>query len=376
MKYTWEFNDGGRSTSGGFIGFCGDCVTRAVSIISGRPYKDVYKDIGEVTNNTPRNGVRLMALQTYLESLGWVWHVHECTAEDLPESFFRSPKVLRVRTTSSSHAVAVANGCIYDTWDCLDDGCVVFGWFEPPAGTVVDVSRGRTSEGQEEVEKVLRRLRAMNRTAINAASTEGEQRNAVRMMQTLMLKHNLREEDLSESDVMQVTMIKCPVNGAKILLWEAMLAGFITRNMFQDVQMYTSMSGRRRVFCFYGPRQETENCVAMFRELMLTIASNARFLYGGFTRGSGASYCEGFVRGLPTASYGEVSREHALVAQERTLSTHRLAGEWLRNEVGVRLSTSHRRGRSGYDAEAASNGRADGAKQSLVRSGTLKICGK
>ncbi|MCS7466157.1 DUF2786 domain-containing protein [Stieleria sp. ICT_E10.1] len=47
---------------------------------------------------------------------------------------------------------------------------------------------------------ILHRIRALRKTASNGASTEGEIRNAVRMAQTLMLKHNLSEADLTEAE--------------------------------------------------------------------------------------------------------------------------------------------------------------------------------
>lgn len=45
MKF--QFDDGGRQNAG-FKGSSGDCVCRAISIVSGKPYIDVYNDLNSI----------------------------------------------------------------------------------------------------------------------------------------------------------------------------------------------------------------------------------------------------------------------------------------------------------------------------------------
>ena len=42
----FKHNDGGR-VSAGFKGSAGDCVTRAIAILTGKPYKEIYSELAE-----------------------------------------------------------------------------------------------------------------------------------------------------------------------------------------------------------------------------------------------------------------------------------------------------------------------------------------
>ena len=47
-KITFKYNDGGRVLVG-FKGDTGDCVVRAICIVSGLPYQQVYDDLTSLT---------------------------------------------------------------------------------------------------------------------------------------------------------------------------------------------------------------------------------------------------------------------------------------------------------------------------------------
>lgn len=87
MRYVYD--DGGRA-SAGFKGTAGDCVCRAITIASGRPYSEVYKRVAEgnaaqritkrqrrKTNNgkTARNGICTQRkwFKNYMRKLGFEW---------------------------------------------------------------------------------------------------------------------------------------------------------------------------------------------------------------------------------------------------------------------------------------------------------------
>ena len=145
-------DDGGRAAAG-FKGKTGDCVTRAIAIATGRPYREVYDALwvglstyadshrdrtarrivrgGGRRGTTPRNGVSRKVYELYLKSLGWKWtptmqigagcKVHSVT-DELP------PGRLIVRL--SRHLVAVIDGVVHDTYDCSRAGTrCVYGYY-------------------------------------------------------------------------------------------------------------------------------------------------------------------------------------------------------------------------------------------------------
>ena len=83
-------------------------------------------------------------------------------------------------------------------------------------------------------------------------------------------------------------------------------------------------------------------------------------------RGSGASYAEGYVAGLPRAasdsilSKGVDSTQGALI-QTRMLAIRDAAKEWLDHECDLRLVSGRRTGRQQFDSKAESRGKVHGA---------------
>lgn len=130
--------DGGRSAAG-YIGTAGDCVTRAIAIVTGKPYGEVYDAINLLGKNerrrkgksTARSGVYKDTYKKYLASLGFKWtptmlvgqgcKVH-LRKEELPPG--------KLIVAVSKHLVAVIDGEIHDTHDCSRGGTrCVYGYF-------------------------------------------------------------------------------------------------------------------------------------------------------------------------------------------------------------------------------------------------------
>jgi hypothetical protein len=89
------YDDGGREDAG-FVGEAGDCVTRAIAIATGVPYKLVYAAINErAKTERPRTGS----------------HLRE---GELPGG--------RIIVRISKHVCAVIDGVIHDTHDPQRDG--------------------------------------------------------------------------------------------------------------------------------------------------------------------------------------------------------------------------------------------------------------
>lgn len=404
MELVW--NDGGRASCG-FVGLVGDCVVRSIAIGTGRNYRDVYVEIGKASEKTPRQGVTTTIAAEYLSRLGWRFTEGKGRlfgTESVPEGVV----IVHLSVPDSprkGHFCTVIDRVIHDTWNPSDEEEYVINGFwtcdladTTPGGAPrfrLSASDDRqvhaTSACEEQVltqkefERILHRLRSLENTANNHASTEGEKRNALRMMQNLMLRHNLSREDITDDDNlerMSFSKMACPVSGRRAHLWEKSLAAYLTREIFPMTAWYLGTKGNRTLFWFFGPVEDVQNCIALFRELLVTIAASAQLRYGGHTRGSGASYAEGYVRGLPRREDSEsktspqVIIENALI-YTRVLAVRDAALDWLRLECGISLSTSRRSGRDQYDPNAAALGKKHGSTHDLsVPSGPKRISAK
>ncbi len=393
MEFIW--NDGGRSACG-FVGLTGDCVARAIAIGTGAVYRDVYSALGEASFKSPRTGVPVHLADEYLRARGWQSH----SGYRLPFDSTFLPKGIVIAHVGElegrkGHLCTVVDHVIHDTWNASEDEDYrVFTYWTPPdnaaqPGLTVSGLRSQSSRqelNQKEFEKILKRLRALDNTASNSASTEGEKHNALRMMQDLMLRHNLSRDDIVDDDnveSVQFTRRACPLNGRRACTWEVILAGYITRHIFPMVQHYRSTRGHRTMFWFYGPVADVENCIELFRELLLTIASSATLQYGGYSRGSGASYCEGYVSGLPipglqpedvpsSANQPEVPANAGGLIHARTIALRDAAVDWLDRECNIKLVTAQRWGRGQRDPAANNRGREHGASHELNVPGSRK----
>lgn len=139
MTENWQYNDGGRSEH--FKGETRDCVTRAITIATGRPYIEVYNAINELAKTErprgkkkrshARTGVHKSTIRRYMASIGWTWvptmqigqgcMVH-LRADELPAG--------NLVVSVSKHETAVIDGIIQDIYDPSRDGTrCVYGYF-------------------------------------------------------------------------------------------------------------------------------------------------------------------------------------------------------------------------------------------------------
>jgi hypothetical protein len=139
------YDDGGRAAAG-YKGEAGDCVTRAIAIATGLPYRQVYDELNALAKgerltkrrrgrSSSRNGVHKNTTRRYLEGLGWTWvptmrigqgcKVH-LRAEELPAG--------RLVVQVSKHVVAVIDGVAHDTHNpCRRGTRCVYGYFSQPS---------------------------------------------------------------------------------------------------------------------------------------------------------------------------------------------------------------------------------------------------
>jgi hypothetical protein len=138
---TFIYSDGGRAKAG-YKGEAGDCVTRAISIATGRPYQEVYDALNRLAQleragkrkrgkSSSRTGVYKNTIRRYMESIGWKWtptmqigsgcRVH-LRADELPSG--------RLVVSLSRHMAAVVDGVVHDTGDPSRGGTrCVYGYF-------------------------------------------------------------------------------------------------------------------------------------------------------------------------------------------------------------------------------------------------------
>ena len=130
-------DDGGRQAAG-FRGLAGDCVCRAVAIVTERPYREVYDLINQLARDYPRlhdghstarNGISRSLIRHLMTQLGLTWTptmrfgqgclVH-LRAEELPAG--------RLVVRLACHVAAVVDGTLHDTEDWYLGHCVYGYW--------------------------------------------------------------------------------------------------------------------------------------------------------------------------------------------------------------------------------------------------------
>ena len=197
------------------------------------------------------------------------------------------------------------------------------------------------------------------------------------MMQSLLLRHNLSREDLegaSGKSPLQLGKFTCALNGSRASNWEHSVAHYLCDEIFPLVQYFSTRKAKRTLFHFYGPHLDSSNCLELFRELIVTIAAAARLRFGGYTRGSGASYAEGYVQGLPrsrqqatqkTTGSDKTSDNAMTLMAARSLSVHRSARKWLFDECGIELENATTQSRTERDFAAEMLGKIHGASHDI-----------
>ena len=125
------YDDGGRAAAG-FKGKTGDCVTRAIAIATGRPYREVYDRLNEIAQeherlkvrksrtkrrSSSRTGVYKQTYRRYLEELGWVKVVTSGFGEQPIKFNTHKLPAGRLIVKRRKHLVAVVEGVVRDTWD-------------------------------------------------------------------------------------------------------------------------------------------------------------------------------------------------------------------------------------------------------------------
>lgn len=131
-----KITDGGRAQAG-FKGQANDCVTRAVAVITERPYREVYRELARYEQavsgvRSARNGISKKAYRKYLTDQGFTWtptmRIGQGTTVHLTKNELPLGKII---VLVSRHLVAVIDGIIHDTHDSTRGGTrAVYGYWK------------------------------------------------------------------------------------------------------------------------------------------------------------------------------------------------------------------------------------------------------
>ena len=131
MKLEYVYRDGGRSWYFK-AGNVGDCVTRAIAIVTDRDYKEVYKIVKWLSGRSPRNGVENSKVKKIMQYFGGIWFPLSgigtgCKAHLVANEIPMEGKII---CKLSHHVTAVIDGVNYDTYDSSRNGsrCVYGYW--------------------------------------------------------------------------------------------------------------------------------------------------------------------------------------------------------------------------------------------------------
>lgn len=255
-------------------------------------------------------------------------------------------------------------------------------------------------------ESIKDKIRKLLNLSNDSGAAEGEIENALRFAATLMDRYNLKQEDLASTSIDfkpvtedQLDIMEVPTGSERMQGWEGMVAVYVAKLVGNGVgccwgrkmplkhfgtdilvrDPKTNEICYRHYVKFFGPRDSIELASCIYHELIHVISAMARLKFSGCYRGSGRSYCEGFVSGLnsqlaelrlPSAASNVVHKTNTLMAltpaQQTALAAHNAAAaktsrEWYEKKTGYKL----RNGGSvsgKFHSDAFYSGRADGQK--------------
>lgn len=135
-----RIDDGGRKKAG-YQGTTGDCVTRALAIVSGRSYADIYRFVDEVARKTPfkdnsaSQGVNGYITHSLMEYFGGVRY-------KFPPNTFLQAGLLPYGVLIADldgHVVAIIDGVAYDNHED-ETKQVIYGYWAFPDRRIENLS--------------------------------------------------------------------------------------------------------------------------------------------------------------------------------------------------------------------------------------------
>ena len=250
------------------------------------------------------------------------------------------------------------------------------------------------------INRIREKLSKLLALGENNAASQGEIDNALTMAAALMAKHNLTRDDIDMSAVDPIAKVAYGrhwafSNGANLTTWEIVLCNFVME-FIGTVKSYhskampvrrngiaeTDKHGEIRTatgLAFYGCDEDAACAAEMFEELRDAAATMALIRWGGWARGDGAAYAEGFALGIQSANTkaslalknGDAQTTALmLVSEKMQLAIRDKASDWLSTTHNIKIGKGRPRhfSRSGSH-EARGEGRRDGSNYGVNRPG-------
>jgi hypothetical protein len=247
------------------------------------------------------------------------------------------------------------------------------------------------------LDRIKDKLRKLLNLSDSNNASQGEIDNAMNAATRLMSQHNLTRDDIDLSADDPVKNMKIGRHssvslGRNFSTWEGSLLNFVSTfigftNNYRSPSVALKKNGlaildedgKQRygsMVYFYGSEDNAEAAVEIYEELRDTTQALGLLLYGGWFRGDGAVYCQGFIRGLVDAldrsmkklkEFDDQTTALVLVDEKNQLAVTVKAKAWLHKQFGVRLQTKARRGGARGDPSAYRQGRQDGANYNPSR---------
>lgn len=111
-----KHDDGGRMTAG-FKGGVSDCVSRALSIVTGEPYAVIHAELMAIAPDIEKEGVNIygQAFTDYMHAKGFSYILNTARVN------LRDLRRGRFFCVVRKHCTAVIDGVLYDTVDARED---------------------------------------------------------------------------------------------------------------------------------------------------------------------------------------------------------------------------------------------------------------
>lgn len=129
----YEYNDGGRKAAG-FEGGVADCVTRALSIISGKPYSVVRTGVLSLAPDADRAGVNVFCPQFSEHMVRHFGATFIPVRYAIPVREFPRGEFIAL---TQNHVTAISDCKVLDVFDCRDE--LVRGYWVSNLGGRFDV---------------------------------------------------------------------------------------------------------------------------------------------------------------------------------------------------------------------------------------------
>lgn len=222
-----------------------------------------------------------------------------------------------------------------------------------------------------DADKILNRIKKMMALAGDAAATEGERDNALRMSYKLLAKHNLTMLDVDGHGHIPQELRESAKANFVVYPWARNIANQVSKLFFCNYYFIPSGSGKQATHHFVGKTSNAETAAYLAEFVVRSVLREATSLYRSAIAPEARSFAVGVcskLRERIAAMQKNVESQEktgtALVLLNFRESETRANELWL-SQQGVVLKTGVNRSKGVGDINAYNAGRTFGASVSL-----------